>query len=241
MRYIYKTLRITAWLLVGATGLTMLFGFLAYKPYITHHITPDLSTYLHNIFLPLVFAPLFFIHSLCGTFMAIKRQQWIKNKKVWQIGASILWFGALAVLGVLYFVQPPQAKNSAAKSQNSSASQPATSASPAQTLTLVEISKHNSQSDCWMIIDNKVYNLTSYCMMHPGGGSGITSYCGADGTNAFNTKDKSNPKSHSSYATGLLDSYYIGDVGAQADSSKIQPTQSQSTTNSGGSRSGEDD
>lgn len=241
MRYIYKTLRITAWLLVIATGLTMIFGFLAYKPYITHHINYNVSSYLHNIFLPLVFAPLFFIHSLCGTFIAIQRQQWIKNKKAWHIGASILWFGSLVVLGVLYFIQPPQAKNSAAKSQSSSVSQPATSASPAQTLTLAEISKHSSQNDCWMVIDNKVYNLTAYLNMHPGGPNTILSYCGSDGTNAFNTKDRSRASSHSSYATSLLDSYYIGDVGSQADSQKIQSTQNQSTSGSSQSSEREDD
>lgn len=80
-----------------------------------------------------------------------------------------------------------------------------------------------------MIIDNKVYNLTSYLSMHPAGPDSMTSYCGADGTQAFATKDRSRAKSHSSYANNLLDLYYIGDVGSNVDSQKIQNIQNQSS------------
>lgn len=242
MKYIYKAIRITAWLLVVATGLTLLFGFLALKPFITHHINADISTYLHNILLPLVFMPLFFIHSLCGTVIAIQRQQWIKNKKAWQIGTSILWFGWLAVFGILYFIQspvPPKQQTSPTQGGGTTTSPGSTNTTTA--LTLAEIKKHNVQSDCWMIISGKVYDLTPYFGYHPGGSGTMTPYCGTDGTTAFDTKDKANPKTHSSYASGLLDSYYIGDVGTQVDSQKIQGVQNQPTSNSGPSEEIEED
>ena len=38
-------------------------------------------------------------------------------------------------------------------------------------LDLNEIAKHNSASDCWMIINNKVYDITPYINSHPGGES----------------------------------------------------------------------
>lgn len=231
MKYVIKTTRITAWLLVIATLFTLLFGFLALKPFITHHISADLSMYFHNIFLPLVFIPLFFIHSLCGTILAIHRQQWIRNKKAWQIAAGILWVGTLVVFGVLYFIPSPGAKTPAPKTQNNTVT-------GATTLTLSEVQKHNTQSDCWIIINNKVYDLTSYFGIHPGGNSVIAPYCGTDGTNAFNTKDRTRAQSHSSYANSLLDSYYIGDVGSQADSQKIQNIQSQPSQSTG---QGQDD
>lgn len=35
--------------------------------------------------------------------------------------------------------------------------------------TAFEVSKHCFQHDCWVIIDNKVYDVTSYVPRHPGG------------------------------------------------------------------------
>lgn len=75
-----------------------------------------------------------------------------------------------------------------------------------------EIAKHNFQSDCWMIIDGKVYNFTSYLGAHPGEVSSMLPYCGRDGSQGFATKDKKNPQVHSGYANSLLGSYYIGNI-----------------------------
>jgi cytochrome b involved in lipid metabolism len=94
-------------------------------------------------------------------------------------------------------------------------------------LTAAEIAKHNSISDCWMIIDNKVYSLASYFSQHPGGVNSILSYCGKDGTVAFQTKDIGRP--HSSAAQDLLANYYIGNPGqtiggAASSGQNNQPT-----------------
>jgi len=77
-------------------------------------------------------------------------------------------------------------------------------------LTPEEVAKHNSASDCWMIISNKVYDLSSYLYVHPGGAGTITPYCGKDGTVAFDTKDRNQP--HSSAAQNMLSLYYKGDL-----------------------------
>lgn len=79
-------------------------------------------------------------------------------------------------------------------------------------LTVGEVSKHNSGSNCWMIINNKVYDLTSFLNSHPGGASVMILYCGKDGTRAYNTKDKIMSKAHSQTADNLLASFYIGDL-----------------------------
>ena len=78
-------------------------------------------------------------------------------------------------------------------------------------LTTDEIAKHNSVSNCWLIISGKVYDVTKYLTAHPGGVSAISRYCGKDGTQGFATKDTGS--SHSSYAGNLLNNYLIGTVG----------------------------
>jgi cytochrome b involved in lipid metabolism len=41
-----------------------------------------------------------------------------------------------------------------------------------------ELSKHNSQSDCWVAYQGKVYDLTSFLPIHPGSARAIIPYCG---------------------------------------------------------------
>ncbi|MCL4354401.1 hypothetical protein M1349_02915 [Patescibacteria group bacterium] len=89
-------------------------------------------------------------------------------------------------------------------------------------LTAAEVAKHSSSGDCWMIINNKVYNVTSYVSAHPGGTGSISAYCGKDGTSAF--------AGHSQNANNILTSYYIGDLG---NSSVQQTTTGQATTTVG--------
>jgi cytochrome b involved in lipid metabolism len=101
------------------------------------------------------------------------------------------------------------------------------------TLSSAEIAKHSSISDCWLIISNKVYDVTNYFRLHPGGASTITPFCGKDGTVAFETKDLGSARDHSSYAYNLLQDYYLGDLnqvlnnsvsGTPSPTGKVLPT-----------------
>jgi len=78
-------------------------------------------------------------------------------------------------------------------------------------LTAAEVAKHNSASSCWMIINNKVYDVTTYVNMHPGGASTVLEACGKDGTALYDTKGSRN-RPHSSYADSLLKLFYVGDL-----------------------------
>ena len=53
------------------------------------------------------------------------------------------------------------------------------------TYSLAEVAKHNSQTDCWLIINGNVYNATNYLFDHPGGAQNIIAYCGTDATVAY--------------------------------------------------------
>ncbi len=81
-----------------------------------------------------------------------------------------------------------------------------------QTYTVDEVERHNSHDDCWIIIDNNVYNVTNFLDEHPGGSDRIRPYCGEDATQAFNTQGGEG--SHSSTARNLREQYLIGSLSA---------------------------
>ena len=81
------------------------------------------------------------------------------------------------------------------------------------TLSANEVAKHTSSSDCWMIISNSVYDITSYLPQHPGGTRQVTPYCGTDGTTAFATQGGRG--SHSGMAQSDLDALLLGALNAE--------------------------
>jgi cytochrome b involved in lipid metabolism len=115
------------------------------------------------------------------------------------------------------------ASPSAITSTPSSISIPAT----ITTLNISEIAKHNSSGDCWLLINNKVYNVTSFIAAHPGGAGTIIPNCGKESTQAYNTKGGNTP--HSSNASSMLAAYFIGNFNQQIGQQQIQ--QSIQTTN----------
>ena len=70
--------------------------------------------------------------------------------------------------------------------------------------TLDEIKKHNKKGDAWTLIENKVYNISSWIPKHPGGDI-IMQAVGKDATQLFNARG------HPSYVKKtILPKYYIG-------------------------------
>jgi len=70
--------------------------------------------------------------------------------------------------------------------------------------TLDEIKKHNKKGDAWTLIENKVYNISSWIPKHPGGEI-IMQAVGKDATQLFNSRG------HPSYVKKtILPKYYIG-------------------------------
>lgn len=50
------------------------------------------------------------------------------------------------------------------------------------TLTRKEVQSHNNKESKWIIIDNKVYDITSFSKRHPGGARVISHAAGEDAT-----------------------------------------------------------
>jgi cytochrome b involved in lipid metabolism len=78
------------------------------------------------------------------------------------------------------------------------------------TLTASEVAKHNSASDCWIIIQGSIYNVTQYLNIHPGGSDRIAPFCGQDATSAFVTQGGKG--SHSSQASLDLSKLKLGQL-----------------------------
>lgn len=76
------------------------------------------------------------------------------------------------------------------------------------TYSLSDISAHNSKSDCWMAIDNKVYNVTDFISQHPGRNE-ILKGCGIDATDLFTGKSAMG-QMHSTMAKTMLSKFQVG-------------------------------
>lgn len=72
-------------------------------------------------------------------------------------------------------------------------------------MTVASVSTHNSANNCWLIINNSVYDLTQFANQHSGGAGPILQSCGQDATSYFNSK-------HGARQLAMLDSYFIGKI-----------------------------
>jgi len=75
--------------------------------------------------------------------------------------------------------------------------------------TREEVAKHNTEESLWVIINEKVYDVTTFLQDHPGGPDVFQDLAGNDATYDFNSiidhaKSKKVP--------ALLEKFYIGDV-----------------------------
>ncbi|GAV88885.1 Cyt-b5 domain-containing protein [Cephalotus follicularis] len=68
-----------------------------------------------------------------------------------------------------------------------------------------EVSFHNKKTDCWIIIKEKVYDVTSYVEEHPGGDA-ILAHAGDDSTEGFYGPQ------HATRVFDMIDDFYIGDL-----------------------------
>ncbi|XP_021910387.1 cytochrome b5 [Carica papaya] len=72
--------------------------------------------------------------------------------------------------------------------------------------TLQEASSHNTKDDCWVVIDGKIYDVTTYLDEHPGGDDVVLAVTGKDATDEFEDAG------HSKTARELMENFFIGEL-----------------------------
>jgi cytochrome b involved in lipid metabolism len=77
----------------------------------------------------------------------------------------------------------------------------------APTLTQASIATHKDASSCYTVISGKVYDLTMWVNLHPGGRAAILSLCGKDGTAPFMAQHHGAQRQ-----MDILARYYIGNL-----------------------------
>ena len=134
----------------------------------------------------------------------------MNNKIIVVLCAAVLLVG-----GGIYFlsnkstsVPQPNTNTSMTGSSVDTAALAATNpqGSSQKTYTMTDVATHKNASSCWSIINDKVYDLTSWIGQHPGGPQRILSICGSDGSSAFNDQHGGQRRPERELA-----GFYIGD------------------------------
>ncbi|XP_028305006.1 fatty acid 2-hydroxylase [Gouania willdenowi] len=82
-----------------------------------------------------------------------------------------------------------------------------------------EVSRHCTKDSCWVLLGTRVYDVTAFLRMHPGGEALILSRSGRDISQAM----EGPPHRHSENARRWMEQYYIGEL--DRDSSSTEETQ----------------
>ncbi len=69
------------------------------------------------------------------------------------------------------------------------------------TYTMATVATHNSVTSCWTVINDNVYDVTSWIAKHPGGKQAILGTCGKDASAYFNGQHGGQPQPVSTLAT----------------------------------------
>eukprot|EP00761_Pharyngomonas_kirbyi_P014393 gb/GECH01014423.1/.p1 GENE.gb/GECH01014423.1/~~gb/GECH01014423.1/.p1 ORF type:complete len:340 (+),score=38.03 gb/GECH01014423.1/:1-1020(+) len=75
--------------------------------------------------------------------------------------------------------------------------------------TTSEVAKHHENDDAWVIVNNKVYDITDFIKSHPGGILVLQEHLGSDVTQQMQDDTF---HVHTSSAYSMLTNYYIGDI-----------------------------
>eukprot|EP00898_Chlorokybus_atmophyticus_P003363 jgi/Chlat1/4027/Chrsp26S03990 len=119
--------------------------------------------------------------------------------------AVVAALAAAAILAALLALLLPGSGKPAQKLAASSVKRAEQAAKPLKKYTVAEVAQHNKENDCWLIVDGKVYDVTAFVEIHPGGDA-ILNNAGADSSKGFHGPQ------HPSSTLDLIEEYLIGEL-----------------------------
>lgn len=105
-----------------------------------------------------------------------------KVKVVSTILGGVVSLLAMGTIGMTYIVGHSGAE-SVWKDQYSQAKKPIESG--VRAISIDEVRSHNTQADCWTIVNNGVYDVTSFVSRHPAGSTAIKEMCGKNASEEY--------------------------------------------------------
>ncbi|XP_041973969.1 cytochrome b5-like [Aricia agestis] len=84
--------------------------------------------------------------------------------------------------------------------------EPGTDDSKDRVISLTEVAMHDTIDDCWVVIYDRVYDITTFFDEHPGGAEIMLEYAGRDASTAFRSSG------HSKMATKALGRFAVGEL-----------------------------
>ncbi|KAL4234975.1 hypothetical protein ACF0H5_006616 [Mactra antiquata] len=70
--------------------------------------------------------------------------------------------------------------------------------------SMADVSEHCDGTSCWIVVSDKIYDVTEFLSKHPGGIEIILEHAGHDATIPFESKG------HSNMAYTLMEQYCVG-------------------------------
>ncbi len=112
--------------------------------------------------------------------------------RVGDSGAQAVWAEEIAATqaggSADQTVTPEEESESGTEGSATPSPTPSSGAAATGAITMAQVKGHSTASDCWTTIAGKVYDLTSWEGLHPGGAQVIIGLCGTDGTSAFDAQ-----------------------------------------------------
>ncbi|CAB53082.1 Cytochrome b5 [Schizosaccharomyces pombe] len=87
-----------------------------------------------------------------------------------------------------------------------------------KTITVEEVLKHNTRDDLYIVVKDKVYDISKFLDAHPGGEEVLVDLAGRDASGPFEDVG------HSEDAQELLEKFYIGNLLRTEDGPQLPTT-----------------
>jgi len=107
-----------------------------------------------------------------------------------KLSMEISWNGSSPVSAPVVSSTPVSSSSSSSSAAAPSAAPASSGRDPNKEWTVEEVAKHNTEKDCWVIVNGQVLDVTDFLAEHPGGKKAILIYAGKDATEEFNMLHK---------------------------------------------------